>query len=73
VQILGAKKVLREYPRHSEARLLIDPACCEGAATVDVKPPPPLDRMGRRLQEICAMPVAKRPLDLYAALAEAAR
>jgi hypothetical protein len=29
--------------------------------------------MGRRLQEIYAMPVAKRPLDLYAALAEVAR
>jgi hypothetical protein len=29
--------------------------------------------MGRRLQEICAMPVERRPLDLYAALAEVAR
>jgi transposase len=73
VQILGAEKVLKEYPRHSEARLLIDPACYEGAATADVRPPPPLGRMGRRLQEIYAMPVAKRPLDLYAALAEVAR
>jgi hypothetical protein len=29
--------------------------------------------MGRRLQELAAMPVQHRPLDLYAALAEAAR
>jgi hypothetical protein len=29
--------------------------------------------MGRRLQEIAAQPVEHRPIDLYAALAEAAR
>jgi hypothetical protein len=29
--------------------------------------------MGRRLQEIAAMAPEKRPLDLYAALAEVAR
>jgi hypothetical protein len=29
--------------------------------------------MGRRLQEIAAQPVEQRPIDLYAALAEAAR
>ena len=33
----------------------------------------PLGRMGRRLQEIAALPVEQRPLDLYAALAEVAR
>jgi len=73
VQILGAEKVLKEYPRHSAARLLIDAACYEGEATAHAKPPPPLGRMGRRLQEIYATPVAQRPLDLYAALAEVAR
>ena len=35
--------------------------------------PPPLGRMGRRLQEIAPLPVEARPLDLYAALAEVAR
>jgi transposase len=73
VQILGDAGVLREYPRHSAERLLLDPSCYEGKATAEARPPPPLGRMGRRLQEICAMPVAKRPLDLYAALAEASR
>jgi hypothetical protein len=29
--------------------------------------------MARRLQEIAAMPVQRRPVDLYAALAEVAR
>ena len=32
-----------------------------------------LGRLGRRLQEIYELPVAERPMDLYAALAEAAR
>ena len=31
----------------------------------------PLGRIGRRLQEIASLPVEARPLDLYAALAEA--
>lgn len=73
VQIFGDERLLKEYPRHSACRLLLDPACYEGSATAEVRPPPPLGRMGRRLQEICATPVAKRPLDLYAALAEVAR
>ena len=36
-------------------------------------PPKPLGRMARRLQEIAALPVERRPVDLYAALAEVAR
>ena len=55
------------------ARVLSDPACYEGEATARVLPPPPLGRMGRRLQEIAQLPVEARPLDLYAALVEVAR
>lgn len=73
VQIWSDGRVLKEYPRHSEERLLIDPDCFEGEATDRVRPPPPLGRMGRKLQEIWEMPVEARPLDLYAALAEVAR
>lgn len=73
VQILHAGKVVKEYPRHTPERLLIDPACYEGDATERVLPPPPLGRMGRRLQELLAIPVEKRPIDLYASLAEVAR
>jgi hypothetical protein len=73
VQILAEGRVVGEHPRGTEARVLIDPTCYEGAATDRVLPPPPLGKMGRRLQEIAAMPVTQRPIDLYAALAEVAR
>jgi hypothetical protein len=73
VQILADGQVLREYPRHTDERLLLDPSCYEGEATDRVLPPQPLGRMGRELQEIFEMPVECRPLDLYEALAEVAR
>ena len=73
VQILAAGQVLREYPRGTARRVLTDPTCYEGKATDRVLPPPPLGKMGRRLQEIYEQPVHQRPLDLYAALAEVAR
>lgn len=73
VQILAEGKVVREYPRHTLERILVDPSCYEGKATDRALPPPPLGRMGRRLQEILEMPVEQRPLDLYAGVAEVAR
>jgi transposase len=73
VQILAEGRVVREYPRHTAERVLIDPSCYEGEATATHLPPRPLGRMGRRLEEIRALPVEQRPLDLYAALAEVAR
>lgn len=73
VQILAEGRVVQEYARGTQERLLIDPACYEGPATERVQAPPPLGRMGKRLQEITAMPVDARPLDLYVALAEVAR
>jgi hypothetical protein len=42
-------------------------------ATPTVLPPTPLGRLGRRLQELACLPVERRPIDLYAALAEVAR
>lgn len=73
VQVLADGRVLREYERGTEARLVLDPTCYDGEPTDRVLPPPPLGRMGARLQQILEMPVATRPLDLYAALAEVAR
>ena len=73
VQILAEGVVVREYPRRTRERIVLDPLCFEGEATDRVLPPPPLGRMGRRLQEIYELPVEHRPLDLYAALAEVAR
>jgi transposase len=70
VQILAGGDVVREYPRGTSERVLIDPSCYEGEATDRVLPPPPLGRMGRKL---LSMPVEQRPIDLYAALAEVAR
>jgi len=35
--------------------------------------PPPLGRMGRRLQALAEAPVMQRSIELYAALAEVAR
>lgn len=65
--------VLVTYPRHTSERILIDPACYEGPGTAEVLPPKPLGRMARKLQEIADLPVERRPVDLYAALAEVAR
>jgi transposase len=75
VQILDPRPaaVLISSPRHTQKRLLIEPACYEGPGTADVLPPRPLGRMARKLQEIAATPVERRPVDLYAALAEVAR
>ena len=52
---------------------MIDPACYDGPGTAQVLPPKPLGRMARKLQEIAELPVERRPVDLYAALAEVAR
>ena len=59
-----------EPARGTAERVLIDPSCYEGVSTDRVLAPTPLGRMGRKLQEIYEMPVERRPLDLYAELAE---
>lgn len=73
VDIWSAGRKIASYPRHTQARLLVDPRCYEGEDTERVTAPAPLGKMGRRLAELYAMPVEQRPLDLYAALAGVAR
>ncbi len=73
VQILGGMQVVAEHARHTEHRLVIDPEHYEGRSTDRVAAPMPLGHLGRRLQQLAEMPVAHRPLDLYAELAEVAR
>jgi transposase len=75
VQILDPRTaaVLITYPRQTRERILIEPACYDGPGTAAVLPPKPLGRMARKLREIAALPVERRPVDLYAALAEVAR
>lgn len=75
VQILDLEsgQVIRQYPRHTPELILIDPTCYEGESTDRVERPRPLGAMSRKLQEIANLPVARRPVNLYAALAEVAR
>jgi len=73
IQVLAGLQIVATHPRHTPERILLDPSHFEGPATGQVLPPPPLGRMGRRLQEIAESPPEQRPLDLYAALAEVAR
>lgn len=73
VQILAEHSIIAEHPRHTARRLVIDPAHYEGDSTPTVIAPTPLGRLGQRLQQLAAMPVEQRPIDLYAALAEVAR
>jgi transposase len=73
VQIMHQHTIVASHERHTVHRLVIDPSHYDGPSTAAVIAPPPLGRMGRRLEEIARMPVAHRPVDLYAALAEVAR
>lgn len=73
VQVLCDGHIVAEHRRRTHELLVIDPAHYEGEATERVMPPLPLGRMGRRLQEIAQLAPERRPLDLYAALAEVAR
>jgi len=73
VQMWTDGKVVASHPRHTRSRLLIDPAHYEGPGDERVQAPVPLGKMGRRLEEIAAIVPERRPLDLYAALAEVAR
>jgi len=73
VQIWAEGRVIAEHPRRTVARLLINPAHYEGPSTERLLAPTPLGKMGRRLAEISALLPERRPIHLYAALAEVAR
>jgi len=62
--------LIAQHPRHTQRRLLIDPAHYEGAPTEKVVPPVPLGRLTRHIMNLWDMPVGKRPLDLYEQLLE---
>lgn len=73
VEMRHQDALVATHPRATPERIVLDPAHYEGEATLDVLPPTPLGRMGRRLAELAALVPEQRPLDLYAALAEVAR
>lgn len=59
--IVQGHEILRENSRHTRERLLIDSSFYNGASTDRVIAPPPLERIGRRLAEICAMRASAGP------------
>ena len=73
VQVWADGQIRAQHPRRTRSRLLIDSAHYDGPGDERVAAPVPLGKMGRRLAEIAALVPEKRPLDLYAALAEVAR
>jgi hypothetical protein len=73
VQVFCDGELLRAHPRHTPERILIDPSCYEGESTDRVLAPPPLGKMGRKLEELRAMSVEQRSVDFYAELSEVAR
>ena len=75
VQIVDRKdgQIVKQYPRKTEQLLLVDPDCYEGQSTLRLTTPRPLGKMARKLEEIAAMPVQQRSIDIYAHVAEVAR
>lgn len=80
VQILADAQVVQEYPRNTQARLLVDQACYDpasvsnsrpafsGATGQSVEAPAPLGRIGRAIVADKSWEAAKRPLSDYEAL-----
>jgi transposase len=73
VQVLKDCAIVASHPRGTERRIVIDQRHYDGPSTERVIAPPPLGRMGARIQELATLPVARRSIDLYAALAEVSR
>src|SRR3954449_2401455 len=73
IQVMKDCAVVATHPRATAARLVIDQAHYDGPSTERVLAPPPLGRLGEKLQELAFSPVARHSIDLYAALAEVAR
>jgi len=73
VQILKACKIVAEHPRGTARRLLIGQSHYDGPSDDRVIAPPPLGRMGRKVQELMDAPVAHRAIETYHLLVEATR
>jgi hypothetical protein len=66
-------RLIRQYPRQTKERLIVDPTCYEGGSTEQVAAPKPLGKMARKLSEIAALTVQQRSMEIYALVAEVAR
>ena len=66
-------QAVKQYPRNTEELLLVDASCYDGESTPRVQAPRPLGKMARKLEEIAAIPVQQRSIDIYAQLAGVAK
>lgn len=77
VVVRAAGGEIARHPRHTAARLVLEPTHYDGASTTDVVAPPPLGRRGRWQADagarLPAPATVARPLDTYAALIDGAR
>ena len=73
IQVVKDCVVIASHPRATAARLVINQAHYDGSSTERVLAPPPLGRLGQKIQDLALAPVGRRSLDLYAALAEVDR
>lgn len=75
VQIVDPQlgQIVQEYPRQTDARILIDQTCYEGDATPTVARPTPLGKVSVALQQMMEHPPHVRAMDVYAQLAAVSR
>lgn len=77
VVVRAAGAEVARHPRHTAARLVLEPTHYDGASTADVLAPPPLGRRGRWQADagarLPAPPMVARPLETYVALIDGAR
>lgn len=66
-------KIVQQYPRQTESRILIDQGCYEGDSTQTVVRPKPLGKLSQTLQQMMEQTPQVRSMDLYAMLAEVSR
>jgi len=71
VQIFRGADLVADHPRGTAQRIVLESAHYDGPGTREIQPPTPLGKLGQRLQALADLPVEHRPIDLYAALAEA--
>jgi transposase len=73
VEVWKAGERIARHERHTSQRILLLQSHYDGPSTTGVVAPPPLGRMGARIQELAAAPAPMRSIEFYAALAEVAR
>lgn len=71
VEILHGSTLIADHPRGTDRRIVTEPSHYSGEPTATHLPPMPLGRLGRCLEHLADLPVTTRPVDLYAAIAEA--